>query len=175
MHEVLEVQAPLLPADRPRYLMGVGTPEDLVDGVAPAWTCSTACCPPAAPATAGSSRPRARSTVRNAEFARDFLPIQEGCDCYACRNYSRAYIRHLMKADEMLGLRLCSIHNLRFLVRTMEEIRAALAAGTFAEYRRTFLERWHAGEAERRARIRTGTGRAGGPMGPSEPAVPQNR
>lgn len=175
MHEMLEVQVPLLPADSPRYLMGVGSPEDLVESV---WRGVDMfdCVLPTRIARHGTVfLPDGKMTVRNAEFARDFLPIQEGCDCYACRNYSRAYIRHLMKADEMLGLRLCSIHNLRFLVRTMEEIRAALAAGTFAEYRRTFLERWHAGEAERRARIRTGTGRAGGPMGPSEPAVPQNR
>jgi len=173
MHEMLEVQVPLLPADRPRYLMGVGSPEDLVEGV---WRGIDMfdCVLPTRIARHGMVfLPDGKMTVRNAEFARDFLPIQEGCDCYACRNYSRAYIRHLLKADEMLGLRLCSIHNLRFLVRLMEEIRAALAAGTFAEYRKAFLERWHAGEAERRERIRTGGG--AGPAGPAEPPLPENR
>jgi len=103
--------------------------------------------------------------VRNAEFARDFEPIQAGCDCYTCSHYSRAYVRHLLKADEILGLRLCSIHNLRFLVRLMEEIRGALAKGTFAEYRRQFLTRWHQGEKDRKA------GRAS----PDEPIVSENR
>ncbi|MFO7274246.1 MAG: tRNA guanosine(34) transglycosylase Tgt [Bacillota bacterium] len=171
MHEMLEVQVPLLPEDRPRYLMGVGSPEDLVEGV---WRGVDMfdCVLPTRIARHGTVfLPEGRMTVRNAEFARDFQPIQEGCDCYACRNFSRAYIRHLLKADEMLGLRLCSIHNLRFLVRLMEEIRAALAAGTFAAYRKAFLERWHAGEAERRERSRA----SGGPGGPAEPAVPENR
>lgn len=175
MHEMLEVQVPLLPADRPRYLMGVGSPEDLVEGV---WRGVDMfdCVLPTRIARHGTVfLPEGKMTVRNAEFARDFLPIQEGCDCYACRNYSRAYIRHLLKADEMLGLRLCSIHNLRFLVRLMEEIRAALAAGTFAQYRKAFLDRWHAGEADRRTRIRASVGGAGSPTGPSEPAVPENR
>lgn len=175
MHEMLEVQVPLLPADRPRYLMGVGSPEDLVEGV---WRGVDMfdCVLPTRIARHGTVfLPEGKMTVRNAEFARDFLPIQEGCDCYACRNYSRAYIRHLLKADEMLGLRLCSIHNLRFLVRLMEEIRAALAAGTFAQYRKAFLDRWHAGEADRRTRIRASVGGAGSPAGPSEPAVPENR
>ncbi|BAD40151.1 tRNA guanosine(34) transglycosylase Tgt [Symbiobacterium thermophilum] len=174
MHEMLEVQVPLLPDDRPRYLMGVGSPEDLVEGV---WRGVDMfdCVLPTRIARHGTVFvPDGKMTVRNAEFARDFLPIQEGCDCYACRNFSRAYIRHLLKADEMLGLRLCSIHNLRFLVRLMEEIRAALAAGTFAEYRKAFLERWHAGEAERRERARAAGG-AGHAPGPAEPLLPENR
>lgn len=165
MNEMLEVTVPLLPADKPRYLMGVGSPEDLVEGV---WRGVDMfdCVLPTRIARHGTVFvPDGKMTVRNAEFARDFRPIQEGCDCYACRNYTRAYIRHLLKADEMLGLRLCSIHNLRFLVRLMEEIRVALEAGTFADYRQQFLQRWHAGEAARKA----------GRTGSQEPKVPENR
>jgi len=166
MNEMLDITVPLLPTDRPRYLMGVGSPEDLVEGV---WRGIDMfdCVLPTRIARHGTVfLPDGKMTVRNAEFARDFEPIQEGCDCYACRHYSRAYIRHLLKAEEMLGLRLCSIHNLRFLVRLMEEIRAALEADRFAEFRREFLSRWHSGEQARKAGLRTG---------PAEPAVPENR
>lgn len=167
MAEMLEVTVPLIPEDKPRYLMGVGSPEDLVEGV---WRGIDMfdCVLPTRIARHGTVfLPEGKLTVRNAEFARDFRPIQEGCDCYACRNYTRAYIRHLLKAEEMLGLRLCSIHNLRFLVREMEEIRAALDAGTFADYRREFLSRWHEGERARKEKH--------GKLGSAEPPVPDNR
>ncbi len=169
MAEMLEVTVPYLPEDKPRYLMGVGSPEDLVEGV---WRGIDMfdCVLPTRIARHGTVFvPEGKLTVRNAKFARDFRPIQEGCDCYACKNYSRAYIRHLLKAEEMLGLRLCSIHNLRFLVRLMEEIRESLEQGTFAEYRRAFLARWHAGEAARK-----GDGGKSA-AGPAEPAQPENR
>jgi len=168
MAEMLDVTVPLLPEDKPRYLMGVGSPEDLVEGV---WRGVDMfdCVLPTRIARHGTVFvPDGKLTVRNAEFARDFRPLQEGCDCYACRHYSRAYIRHLLKAEEMLGLRLCSIHNLRFLVRLMEEIRASLEAGTFAAYRRDFLARWHEGERARK-------GGKNGKAGPAEPAMPENR
>ncbi|MFZ5825575.1 MAG: tRNA guanosine(34) transglycosylase Tgt [Bacillota bacterium] len=167
MAEMLEVTVPLLPEEKPRYLMGVGSPEDLVEGV---WRGIDMfdCVLPTRIARHGTVFvPDGKLTVRNAEFARDFRPIQEGCDCYTCQHYSRAYIRHLLKAEEMLGLRLCSIHNLRFLVRLMEEVRAAIEKGTFAEYRREFLARWHAGEASRKG--------GGSKAGPAEPPNPENR
>lgn len=165
MAEMLEATVPFLPEDRPRYLMGVGSPEDLVEGV---WRGIDMfdCVLPTRIARHGTVfHPDGKLTVRNAAFARDFEPIQEGCDCYTCRHYSRAYIRHLLKAEEMLGLRLCSIHNLRFLVRLMEEIRGALQSDQFAQFRQAFLSRWHEGERSRKA----------GPAGPDEPPVPQNR
>jgi queuine tRNA-ribosyltransferase len=170
MAEMLEITVPYLPADKPRYLMGVGSPEDLVEGV---WRGIDMfdCVLPTRIARHGTVFvPDGKLTVRNAEFARDFRPIQEGCDCYACRNFTRAYIRHLLKAEEMLGLRLCSIHNLRFLVRLMEEIRASLDAGTYPDYRRQFLERWHEGERARKQ----GHGHKS-KAGPAEPPVPENR
>ena len=81
--------------------------------------------------------------VRNAEYARDFRPMEEGCDCYACRNFSRAYIRHLIKTNEILGLRLTTIHNLHFLLHLMQEIRDNIAAGTFAKFYKDFFAEWH--------------------------------
>lgn len=142
MAEMLEVTVPELPADRPRYLMGVGAPEDLVEGV---WRGIDMfdCVSPTREARHGAVLTRdGRLNIKGAAFARDWGPIEEGCDCYACRHFSRAYIRHLIKADELLGLRLCSIHNIRFLVRLMEEIRAAITAGRLAEFRQAFYERW---------------------------------
>lgn len=142
MHEMLEVTVPLLPADRPRYLMGVGSPEDLIEGV---WRGIDMfdCVLPTRIARHGTVMTRkGKLTVRNAAFARDWEPIEPGCDCYACQHFSRAYIRHLFKADEILGMRLATIHNLRFLIRLMEEVRAALEAGTFAEYRKAFYADW---------------------------------
>jgi queuine tRNA-ribosyltransferase len=167
MHEMLEVTVPLMPVDKPRYLMGVGSPEDLIEGV---WRGIDMfdCVLPTRIARHGTVFvPEGKLTVRNAEFARDFRPIQEDCDCYTCRNYTRAYIRHLLKAEEMLGLRLCSIHNLRFLVRLMEQVRKALEEDRFAAFRKEFLERWHEGERSRKGRS--------GRTGPAEPEVPANR
>ena len=83
-----------------------------------------------------------RLVIRNAAYARDFRPLEEDCDCYACRNFSRAYIRHLIKADEITGARLASIHNLRFLIRMMEEIRQAIMEDRFLDYRKEFYARY---------------------------------
>lgn len=173
MAEMLDVTVPLMPTDKPRYLMGVGSPEDLVEGV---WRGIDMfdCVLPTRIARHGTVFvPTGKLTVKNAEFARDFTPIQEGCDCYTCKNYTRAYIRHLLKADEYFGLTLCSIHNLRFLVRLMEEIRAALDAGTFADFRREFLTRWHEGERARQEAVKARKVKS--KAGPAEPSLPENR
>ena len=126
MYRMLDVVCPILPEEKPRYLMGVGSPDCLVEGVirgVDMFDCVLA----TRVARNGTVFTRnGRLVVRNAACARDFSPIEEGCDCYACRNYSRAYIRHLLKAEEILALRLCSIHNLRFLTRMMEEMRSAI-------------------------------------------------
>ncbi|BDG60800.1 tRNA guanosine(34) transglycosylase Tgt [Caldinitratiruptor microaerophilus] len=145
MYEMLEVQVPLLPEDRPRYLMGVGSPEDLIEGV---WRGVDMfdCVLPTRLARHGTVfTRRGRITVRGAAYARDWAPLEEGCTCYACRHFSRAYIRHLLKADEILGMRLCTIHNLHFLLRLMEDIRQAIAAGRLAALRRDFYALWEEG------------------------------
>jgi len=138
MYRMLDIVCPILPEGKPRYLMGVGSPDCLIEGVlrgVDMFDCVLA----TRVARNGTVFTRSgRLVVRNAACARDFAPIEEDCDCYACRNYSRAYIRHLLKAEEILGLRLCSIHNLRFLVRMMEEMREAISQDATRDWAEDF-------------------------------------
>lgn len=150
MAEMLEVTVPLLPRDRPRYLMGVGSPEDLIEGIHRGIDMFDCVLPTRLGGHGTVLVPTGKLLIKNAAFARDWGPLQEGCDCDTCRHYSRAYIRHLIKADENLGARLCSIHNLRFLVRLAEEARAAIAAGRFAAFRQAFYEQWRSTPEARR-------------------------
>ncbi|MBX6394122.1 MAG: tRNA guanosine(34) transglycosylase Tgt [Alicyclobacillaceae bacterium] len=138
MYEVLEYTAPLLPADKPRYLMGVGAPEDLVEGV---WRGVDMfdCVLPTRIARNGTVwTRRGKVVVRNGSYARDFRPLDPECSCYTCRHFTRAYIRHLLKAGEILGLRLTTYHNVYFLVRLMNEIRQAIEEDRFPEFRTSF-------------------------------------
>ncbi len=141
MYQMLEVVCPLLPRQKPRYLMGVGTPDCLIEGVkrgVDMFDCVLA----TRVARNGTVFTRnGRLVIRNASCAHDFSPIEEDCDCYACKNFSRAYIRHLFKAGEILALRLCSIHNLRFLTRLMQDIRAAIEQDALADFARDFYEK----------------------------------
>lgn len=135
MYEVLDYTVPLLPREKPRYLMGVGSPDALIGGVMRGIDMFD-CVLPTRIARNGTALTRyGKVIVRNAGSARDFGPIDPSCDCYACRNYSRAYVRHLLKADEILGLRLMTIHNLRYLQILMAEIRAAIKDDRLPEYR----------------------------------------
>jgi queuine tRNA-ribosyltransferase len=138
MYEVLEYTAPLLPADKPRYLMGVGAPEDLVEGV---WRGVDMfdCVLPTRIARNGTVWTRqGKVVVRNGTYARDFRPLDPECSCYTCRHFTRAYIRHLLKAGEILGLRLTTYHNVYFLVRLMQDIRQAIEEDRFPEFRESF-------------------------------------
>ena len=134
MYEMLEAMMPHMPEGKPRYLMGVGSPDCLIEGVlrgVDMFDCVLA----TRVARNGTVFTRnGRLVVRNAKYAHDFGPMEEGCDCYACRNFSRAYVRHLLKADEILGLRLTTYHNLRFLVRLMEDIRAAIEQDALLDF-----------------------------------------
>ena len=139
MYDMLEASAPYLPEHKPRYLMGVGSPDCLVEGVlrgVDMFDCVLAT-RVARNGTAFSQG--GRLVIRNAAYAHDFGPMEEGCDCYACKNFSRAYIRHLFKAEEILALRLISIHNVRFLLRQMEQIRAAIEQDCMREYAEDFF------------------------------------
>ncbi|KLU58701.1 queuine tRNA-ribosyltransferase [Peptococcaceae bacterium CEB3] len=139
MYEILDDTVPLLPADKPRYLMGVGSPDALIEGVMRGIDMFD-CVLPTRIARNGTALTRfGKLVVRNATVARDFSAIDPTCDCYTCRHYSRAYVRHLLKADEILGLRLMTIHNLRFLQNLMREIREAIAADRLPEYRKEFF------------------------------------
>lgn len=141
MYRALEITTPLLPADRPRYLMGVGTIEDLIHGVARGVDIFDCVLPTRLARHGAALTERGRVNMKNARFAADRAPISEACDCYACQTFSRAYIRHLLKSSEILGATLLSIHNVRTLVRLAQEMRAAILSGTFAEYARETLER----------------------------------
>ena len=147
MHQVLEWTTPLLPPHKPRHLLGIGEVQDIFEGVERG--CDTFdCVSPTRNARNGgilarfdesAALPKFRLNIRNARFARDPRPLEEGCDCYACKYFSRAYLWHLFKAEEPLGQRLATLHNLRFMARLMAEIRAGLQAGTFAELKQEWL------------------------------------
>lgn len=138
MFEALEHAVAHLPEDRPRYLMGVGTPGDFIESVSRGVDMFD-CVLPTRIARHGTAFTSAgRIIVRDAAYARDFSPLDPECDCRVCRSYTRAYIRHLLKAGEMLGLRLVSYHNLYFLIRVMRRIRASIIDGTFKETRQEF-------------------------------------
>ncbi len=140
MYAMLEYTLPLMPRRKPRYLMGVGAPQNLIEGVlrgVDMFDCVLA----TRVARNGTVFTRkGKLVVRNAEYARDFRPLEEGCSCYACRNYSRAYIRHLIKAGEVLGIRLTTIHNLHFLTQLMRELRQAILEDREVAFRNTFYK-----------------------------------
>lgn len=142
MYEMLEAVNGILPEDKPRYLMGVGSADCLVEGVARGVDMFD-CVLQTRVARNGTALTRTgRLVVRNAEYARDFRPIDDTCDCYACTHHTRAYIRHLLKAGEILGATLLSIHNVRFTIRLMEEIRGHIMNGTFGEFRADFMSNY---------------------------------
>jgi queuine tRNA-ribosyltransferase len=140
MYGTLDVVTPLLPETKPRYLMGVGTPEDLIHGVLRGVDIFDCVLPTRLARHHAAFSSHGRLNLMNANFARDPNPIDETCDCYTCRTFTRAYIRHLIAAKEYLAGTLISIHNLRALIRLMEEIRTYIAAGTFVSARARFVE-----------------------------------
>lgn len=141
MYDILDRVVPYLPQDKPTYLMGVGTPKDILEGVERGVDFFD-CVYPSRNGRHGHLYTN-RGTVRlmNARYELDDKPIEEGCPCPACRTYSRAYIRHLLKAKEMLGMRLCVMHNLYFYNKMMEEIRDALDNGCFSRYKKEKLDK----------------------------------
>jgi queuine tRNA-ribosyltransferase len=127
-----------LPLDKPRYLMGVGSPEDLWNGVARGIDMFDCVLPTRLARNGALFTPEGRINIKNHRF-RDFhQPVDETCDCAACSSFTAAYIHHLFRAEEVLGLRLASVHNLRFLAREMERIRAAIEQGRFPDALRAF-------------------------------------
>ena len=140
MYEILDHVVPFLPQDKPIYLMGVGTPANILEAVERGVDFFD-CVYPSRNGRHGHVYTRTgHLNLFNAQYEADLRPIEENCDCPACRRYSRAYIRHLLKAKEMLGMRLCVLHNLRFYNRLMEEIREALDAGNFSQYKKRRMD-----------------------------------
>jgi len=148
MMRAIDNSEPFLPKDKPRYAMGLGTPPQLVEMVARGVDMFD-CVLPTRLARNGTAFTVAGTVnLKNAVYKTDQRPIAEGCDCSTCRAFTRAYIRHLVKADEILGLRLITVHNLHFYLDLMQQIRAALEAGTFAEFRERFVANYSRYEPE---------------------------
>lgn len=142
MHHALEETTPLLPDNKPRYLMGVGSPEDLVECVARGIDMFDCVLPTRVARNGALLTSDGRVPIKSPRFASIQEPIEPDCDCYTCQHFTLGYLHHLFRAKELLAYRLNSIHNLRFMTRTVEEIRAAILAGTFNMYRDEFLARY---------------------------------
>jgi len=140
MNEVLDFTVPLMPANKPRYLMGVGSPDDLFEGVMRGIDMFDCVLPTRIARNGTCMTSVGKVVIRNANYAKDMGPLDPNCSCYTCKNYTRAYIRHLIKCDEVFGIRLTTIHNLSFLIDMMENIRKAIEEDRLLEYRKTFYE-----------------------------------
>ena len=140
--DILNYTAPLMPKNKPRYLMGVGTPDYLIEAaIAGIDMCD--CVLPTRIARNGTALTwNGKVVVRNATYERDFTPLDRECDCYTCRNYTRAYIRHLVKEKEILGIRLLSIHNLRFLTKLMERVRIEIEKDNLLNFKHEFYKKY---------------------------------
>ncbi len=138
MYEVLDWITPVMPQNKPRYLMGVGSPDCLIEGAIRGIDMFDCVLPTRIARNGTVFTSHGKLVVRNAPYAEDFRPLDEECDCYACRNYSRAYIRHLFKANEILAARLATYHNIYFLVNLMKKIRKSIKGGTLLKLRDEF-------------------------------------
>ncbi len=143
MNGVLELLDPILPQDKPRYLMGVGSPEDLINGIARGIDIFDCVLPTRLARHQSAMTRNGRINLMNSANARDPRPIEEGCECYTCRHFTRAYLRHLIVAREMLASTLISIHNLHLLLSLVRDARAAILAGRFEQYADNFLAEYH--------------------------------
>lgn len=146
MHQVLEWVNPILPAARPRYLMGVGAPEDLVNGVIRGVDIFDCVLPTRIARNGAALVPGGRINLRNTQYSRDPAPLLEGCACYACTHFSRAYVRHLVQANEILAHILLTTHNVHFLLTLMRDLRQAILANTAAAFAAAFLAHYPAPE-----------------------------
>lgn len=142
MYNILEETIQWMPKGKARYLMGVGTPDCLVEGVARGVDMFDCVFPTRVARNGMAMIHTGRMNMKNKQYERDFRPIEESCGCYTCRNYTRAYIRHLYKSEELLVFRLVTIHNLYFLLQFMRDMREAIVQGNFSEFREHFMEHY---------------------------------
>jgi queuine tRNA-ribosyltransferase len=142
MYGMLESLMPHMPEDKPRYLMGVGSPDCLIEGVLRGVDMFDCVLATRIARNGTCFTTNGRLVIKNAKYARDFAPLDAECDCYTCRNFSRAYIRHLFKAGEITGARLASIHNLRFLLHLMENVRQAIREDRLRDFRNEFFSKY---------------------------------
>lgn len=143
MYKVLDYTVPLLPEDKPRYLMGVGSPDDLLEGVLRGIDMFDCVLPTRIARNGTAMTSQGKVVVRNASYAEDFSSLDPECDCYTCRNYTKAYLRHLIKCNEILGARLLTIHNLHFLLKLMENVREAIREDRLLDYKKDFFEKYY--------------------------------
>ena len=142
MCEVMDYTVELLPRNKPRYLMGVGSPDYLFEAVERGIDMADCVLPTRMARHGAFMTSRGQLTIKNAKYKHDFGPIDENCGCYTCRNYSRAYVRHLFGENEILGARLASIHNLFFLINLMKHIRISIWEDNFMEFKKEFYENY---------------------------------
>ena len=140
MYEMLETMMPYMPEHKPRYLMGVGSPDCLLEGVLRGIDMFDCVLQTRAGRNGMALTRRGRMTLKNAKYEHDHTPLEAGCDCYCCQNFTRAYIRHLVKEKEILGAQLLTMHNLRFSLRLMEDVRRAIQEDRFGDFARELLE-----------------------------------
>jgi queuine tRNA-ribosyltransferase len=139
MLKAIELAVPFLPEKKARYAMGLGTPAQMVELIARGVDMFDCVLPTRIARTGTAVTHTGAFGLKGASYKTDFGPIEEGCECYACRTFTRAYLRHLLRANEILGLRMVSVHNSHLYLKVMTEVRAAIAAGTFADYHRNFI------------------------------------
>ena len=141
MYEILDALAPHYPEDKARYLMGVGSPDCLIEGVIRGIDMFDCVLPTRIARNGTAFTSEGKVVIKNGEYKEDFTPLDKNCDCYACRNFTRAYIRHLFNTQEILGSQLLSIHNLRYLTNLMEQIKQAIRENRLLEFRETYLKK----------------------------------
>ena len=139
---ILRYTAPLMPENKPRYLMGVGTPDYLIEAAISGIDMCDCVLPTRIARNGTALTSHGKVVIRNATYERDWGKLDDECDCYTCKNYTRAYIRHLIKTNEILGVRLLSIHNLRFLVRLMEQVRQAIEEDRLLDFKNEFYKKY---------------------------------
>jgi queuine tRNA-ribosyltransferase len=139
MMKAVELAEPFLPAHKARYAMGLGTPAQMVELIARGVDMFDCVLPTRVARNGTAYTRRGAIGLKGAIYKMDFGPLEEGCDCFACQNFTRAYLRHLLRANEILGLRMLSVHNTHMYLKLMADVRQAIAAGTFAEFRREFI------------------------------------
>lgn len=148
MYQVLEDTVPFLPSSKPRYLMGVGSPDALIEGSIRGIDMFDCVLPTRIARNGTTMTSQGRVVIRNAHYARDFSPLDPNCGCYTCRNYSRAYLRHLIKADETFGIRLTTYHNLYFLIDLMRKVREAILDDRLIDFRDEFFTQYGVNESK---------------------------
>jgi len=155
MWEVVDTTMPYMPADRPRYLMGVGSPEDIVEGISRGIDIFDSALPTRVARNGALYTRAGRKNIRRSVFREDTGPIEDGCGCFTCRNHTTSYLHHLFRCEELLSYRLATMHNLFFMQKLIEQARTAIAEGVFPEFKRGLLESYKTTDEDRRIEQKT--------------------